>query len=186
MSPIVRTAIAAAKASSRRYRSHGPYSTESYSVAPGRPSRAPERCVSRQPARRSSGGSERESGSLGRRRGCSPLLNLGLPPDRHDAIMSEHEQALRALIGTRCPMMVRPWRSSDLPGTTPRPRAEPVQRRSSGGSDTDDWRVRTTKLWMNIFSAARTPAFSWNHDVVMRQGGYGLAERLGARLVAHD
>ena len=49
-----------------------------------------------------------------------------------------------------------------------------------------DWRVRTTKLWMNALGPLARPAFSWNHDVVMRQGGYGLAERLDATLVAHD
>ena len=30
------------------------------------------------------------------------------------------------------------------------------------------------------------PVFAWNHDIVMRQGGEGLARLLGARLVAHD
>ncbi|MCA1656715.1 MAG: polyketide cyclase, partial [Actinobacteria bacterium] len=29
------------------------------------------------------------------------------------------------------------------------------------------------------------PVFRWNHDVVMRQGGEGLADRLGARLLAY-
>lgn len=27
------------------------------------------------------------------------------------------------------------------------------------------------------------PVFAWNHDRVMRQGGQGLAERLGATLI---
>ncbi len=49
-----------------------------------------------------------------------------------------------------------------------------------------DWRVRTTKLWMNVFGPLARPAFAWNHDLVMRQGGHGLAERMGARLIAHD
>src|SRR5215207_1966101 len=49
-----------------------------------------------------------------------------------------------------------------------------------------DWRVRTTKLWMNMFGPLARPAFAWNHDLVMRQGGHGLAERLGATLIAHD
>ena len=49
-----------------------------------------------------------------------------------------------------------------------------------------DWRVRTTKLWMNMFGPLPRPAFSWNHDLVMRQGGYGLAEKLGADLILHD
>jgi uncharacterized protein YndB with AHSA1/START domain len=49
-----------------------------------------------------------------------------------------------------------------------------------------DWRVRTTKLWMNLFGPLARPAFAWNHDYVMRQGGRGLAAELGASLLAHD
>ena len=49
-----------------------------------------------------------------------------------------------------------------------------------------DWRVKTTKLWMNLFGPLARPAFAWNHDIVMRQGGYGLAAELGARLLLHD
>lgn len=49
-----------------------------------------------------------------------------------------------------------------------------------------DWRVRTTKRWMNILGPLARPAFAWNHDVVMRQGGRGLAAELGATLLLHD
>jgi uncharacterized protein YndB with AHSA1/START domain len=49
-----------------------------------------------------------------------------------------------------------------------------------------DWRVRTTKLWMNLFGPVARPAFSWNHDIVMRQGGRGLAAELGAELLLND
>jgi uncharacterized protein YndB with AHSA1/START domain len=49
-----------------------------------------------------------------------------------------------------------------------------------------DWRVRTTKLWMNLFGPLARPAFAWNHDLVMRQGGKGLAAELGATLLLHD
>lgn len=45
------------------------------------------------------------------------------------------------------------------------------------------WRVRTTKAWMNAFGPLPRPAFRWNHDRVMAQGGVGLARRLGASLV---
>lgn len=46
-----------------------------------------------------------------------------------------------------------------------------------------DWRVSTTRAWMNALGALVRPAFSWNHDLVMRQGGRGLAAELGARLL---
>jgi uncharacterized protein YndB with AHSA1/START domain len=49
-----------------------------------------------------------------------------------------------------------------------------------------DWRVRTTKLWMNLFGPLARPAFMWNHDLVMRQGGRGLADELGATLLLCD
>jgi len=48
------------------------------------------------------------------------------------------------------------------------------------------WRVCTTKRWMNIWGPVARPAFRWNHDRVMHQGGVGLAERLGASLLLHD
>jgi hypothetical protein len=49
-----------------------------------------------------------------------------------------------------------------------------------------DWRVRTTKAWMNAFGPVARPAFVWNHDLVMRQGAEGMAAALGARLLACD
>ena len=49
-----------------------------------------------------------------------------------------------------------------------------------------DWRVRTTKRWMNLVGPLARPAFSWNHDIVMRQGGKGLAAELGATLLLQD
>jgi hypothetical protein len=47
-----------------------------------------------------------------------------------------------------------------------------------------EWNVRTTKPWMNRMGPVARPIFGWNHDVVMRWGGEGLARRLGARLLA--
>ena len=49
---------------------------------------------------------------------------------------------------------------------------------------TYDWRVRTTKPWMNVLGPAERPVFEYNHDVVMRWGGQGLARRLGCNLLA--
>ena len=47
-----------------------------------------------------------------------------------------------------------------------------------------DWQVSTTKRWMNLLSPIARPVFEYNHDVVMRWGGEGLARQLGARLLA--
>jgi hypothetical protein len=47
-----------------------------------------------------------------------------------------------------------------------------------------DWNVRTTAAWMNLFAPVARPFFRWNHDVVMRWGGEGLAKLLGSRLLA--
>lgn len=46
-----------------------------------------------------------------------------------------------------------------------------------------DWRVRTTRLWMNALAPIAGPLFEWNHNVIMREGGRGLARLLGARLL---
>ena len=48
------------------------------------------------------------------------------------------------------------------------------------------WRVCTNKPWMNALGPLARPVFAWNHDVVMRQGGHGLARELGTRLLLHD
>ena len=47
-----------------------------------------------------------------------------------------------------------------------------------------EWDVETTERWMNLLAPLARPVFAWNHDVVMRQGGEGLARRLGASLLA--
>jgi len=47
-----------------------------------------------------------------------------------------------------------------------------------------DWSVTTSKRWMNLLAPLARPVFEYNHDVVMRWGGEGLAQRLGARLLA--
>lgn len=55
---------------------------------------------------------------------------------------------------------------------------------SEGGSEAEittvryDWKVETTKAWMNYLAPIARPFFSWNHDVVMGWGGEGLAKRL--------
>jgi uncharacterized protein YndB with AHSA1/START domain len=44
-----------------------------------------------------------------------------------------------------------------------------------------DWNVATTAAWMNLLVPVARAAFEWNHDVVMGQGGEGLARLLDGR-----
>jgi uncharacterized protein YndB with AHSA1/START domain len=46
-----------------------------------------------------------------------------------------------------------------------------------------DWKVATTKPWMNFIAPVARPFFSWNHNVVMGWGGEGLAKQLGVEQV---
>lgn len=43
---------------------------------------------------------------------------------------------------------------------------------------TYDWRVSTSKWWMNAIAPLARPFFRWNHDVIMRWGEEGLRRRL--------
>jgi hypothetical protein len=55
-----------------------------------------------------------------------------------------------------------------------------------GGPETAvtyEWNVRTTVPWMNLVAPVARPLFRWNHNVVMHQGGEGVAALLGARLL---
>ena len=49
-----------------------------------------------------------------------------------------------------------------------------------------DWTVVTTKRWMILLAPFLEPAFRWNHNQVMAEGGRGLARHLGVRLLAND
>jgi hypothetical protein len=49
-----------------------------------------------------------------------------------------------------------------------------------------NWDIRTTSWWMNLLAPVARPAFSWNHDELMREGGQSLARRLDADLVLPD
>jgi Polyketide cyclase / dehydrase and lipid transport len=49
---------------------------------------------------------------------------------------------------------------------------------------TYEWDVRTTRAWMNVAAPVARPIFRWNHNVVMHQGGVGLAALLGTQLLA--
>ncbi len=46
-----------------------------------------------------------------------------------------------------------------------------------------DWRVKTTKRWMNFLAPIAKPFFRWNHDRIMNRGGEGLAKKLGCKLL---
>jgi len=41
-----------------------------------------------------------------------------------------------------------------------------------------DWKVETTRAWMNLLTPIARPLFKWNHDVVMAWGREGLAKEL--------
>ena len=41
-----------------------------------------------------------------------------------------------------------------------------------------DWKVKTTKPWMNLLAPIARPFFKWNHDVVMDWGREGLEKKL--------
>jgi hypothetical protein len=43
-----------------------------------------------------------------------------------------------------------------------------------------DWRVKTTKPWMNLLTPVARPFFKWNHDVIMGWGEEGLKKRLSS------
>jgi uncharacterized protein YndB with AHSA1/START domain len=79
------------------------------------------------------------------------------------------------------PFVIAAEASGDLEGTGMWTLSE---RDGAGTSVVYDWRVHTTKPWMNAVGWLARPAFVWNHDVVMRQGAEGLARLLGARLIA--
>jgi uncharacterized protein YndB with AHSA1/START domain len=46
-----------------------------------------------------------------------------------------------------------------------------------------DWRVKTTKPWMNLIAPLAKPFFGWNHNVIMNWGGEGLAKKLNCNLL---
>ena len=47
-----------------------------------------------------------------------------------------------------------------------------------------EWRVQTTRWWMNALTPIARPVFSWNHNRLMQAGGRGLARHLGAELLS--
>jgi uncharacterized protein YndB with AHSA1/START domain len=46
-----------------------------------------------------------------------------------------------------------------------------------------DWNVQTTKKWMNLLAPIMRRVFAWNHNILMSEGGKGLAAFLKTRLV---
>jgi hypothetical protein len=47
-----------------------------------------------------------------------------------------------------------------------------------------EWDVTTSRRWMNMIGPVARPVFEYNHNVVMRWGGEGLARRLDCKLLA--
>ncbi|AFZ27193.1 Polyketide cyclase / dehydrase and lipid transport [Cylindrospermum stagnale PCC 7417] len=48
------------------------------------------------------------------------------------------------------------------------------------------WKVKTTKVWMNILAVFIKPLMEWNHNTIMQQGGEALAQLLDTRLIASE
>jgi hypothetical protein len=44
-----------------------------------------------------------------------------------------------------------------------------------------DWKVKTTKPWMNLIAPLARPFFRWNHNVIMGWGEDGLRKRLAEK-----
>lgn len=59
-----------------------------------------------------------------------------------------------------------------------------VEPRDGATDVTYTWLVETTKRWMNVVAPVARPAFSWNHDRLMRDFAIGLARTAGADLHA--
>jgi hypothetical protein len=72
-------------------------------------------------------------------------------------------EAVGELTGTGC------WRLFEQDGLT---------------AVTYEWNVRASKPWMRLLEPVARPAFAYNHEVVMRWGGEGLARELGVALIA--
>lgn len=45
------------------------------------------------------------------------------------------------------------------------------------------WVVKTNSFLLNVLTPVMRPLFEWNHNVVMRWGGQGLAKYVGCNLV---
>ncbi len=45
------------------------------------------------------------------------------------------------------------------------------------------WDTRSTLLWMNLSAPLLRGLFEWNHDLLMKRAGEGLARRLDAPVV---
>lgn len=48
------------------------------------------------------------------------------------------------------------------------------------------WTVRTTQRWMNALALIARSVLEWNHNLIMRQGGQGLAAYLKAELIGME
>ncbi len=48
------------------------------------------------------------------------------------------------------------------------------------------WTMRPARRWMRFVAPFMRQVALWNHDVVMTEGGEGLARRIGARLLRNE
>ncbi len=81
------------------------------------------------------------------------------------------------------PAVLEATATGDLDGSALLQLAE----RADGSTDvTYTWLVETTKRWMNAVAPIARPAFSRNHDVLLRDFGVGLARASEGDLIAID
>lgn len=87
------------------------------------------------------------------------------------------------VVRSRVPAVLEARASGDLDGAG---LWQLDQRADDTTTVTYTWLVETTKWWMNALAPLARPAFSWNHDILMRDFATGLAGAAGAELLAVD
>jgi hypothetical protein len=88
---------------------------------------------------------------------------------------------------SRVTVVERPWRlEGDADGELIGTGSWRLYQGPAGTAVVYEWNVSTSRAWMNRLAPVARPAFEYNHDAVMRQGAEGLAQRLGARLLARS
>ncbi|MDQ3878776.1 MAG: SRPBCC family protein [Actinomycetota bacterium] len=91
--------------------------------------------------------------------------------------------ALRAqTVAIEAPRHLEMHTTGELEGTAVFDLAES----EAGTISTLTWSTRTTLAWMNAIAPVMRGLFEWNHDVLMRKAGDGLAHRMGVTVSHRD